>query len=106
MISAQAEKGKTMGKLSEHGAEIGMRVTCQRCGLQTFQKQTGYNNVDAAIANRHSFLEQFEPMPEGWKIKHEAGGWLCPECVEKYDAIIKKFMADTKAFLESGADNG
>ena len=94
-----------MGKLSEYGAEIGMRVTCQRCQTQIFRRQTGYNNIDAAMVNRHSFLDVFEPMPEGWKIKHEAGGWLCTECVKKYDVIIQKFMADTKAFLESGDNN-
>ena len=104
-ISVPTEKGKTMGKLSEYGAEIGMRVTCQRCGFQTFRKQTGYNNVDAAIANRHSFLDQFEPMPEGWKIKHEVGGWLCHQCVEKYDSIFQAFMAQKQAFMEGGADN-
>ena len=91
-----------MGKLSEFGAEIGMLVTCQRCKTKVFRKQIGYNNIDAAMANRHSFLDVFEPMPEGWKIKHEAGGWLCPDCVIKYDTIFKNFMVATKEFLESG----
>lgn len=81
-----------MSMLSQNGAEIGMRVTCQRCGTQTFRKQTGYNNVDAAICNRHSFYEEFEPMPDGWEIKHAANGWLCPQCVEVFNETINKFM--------------
>ena len=85
-----------MGNLSEYGAEIGMRVTCQRCQTQIFRKQTGYNTIDAASANRHSFLDEFEPMPEGWKIKHECGGWLCPGCAEAYERVIKDFMEVTR----------
>lgn len=73
-----------------------MRVTCQHCGTQTFQKQTGYNNIDAAITNRHSMLDQFEPMPEGWSIKHDLGGWFCPECIKKYNQVIENFKKETK----------
>lgn len=78
------------GLKDKYGAEIGMRVTCQRCGAQTFRQQTGYNNVDAAIRNRHSFYDQFEKMPEGWAIKHDMGGWLCPECIKTYNAAIER----------------
>lgn len=81
-----------MGALSEYGAEIGMRVTCQRCGKQIFLKQTGYSSADAAMRNRHSFYDQFEPMPAGWKVKHDANGWLCPVCVKLFDRAIKEFM--------------
>lgn len=94
-----------MGLLSENGAEIGMRVTCQRCRTQTFRKQTGYNNIDAAMANRHSFLDQFEPMPEGWKVKREANGWLCPKCAAEFDCIVEEFMTDVKKFMERSATN-
>ena len=93
------------GLRDNYGAEIGMRVTCSRCGTQTFRKQTGYNSVDAAIANRHSFLDQFEPMPNGWKIRHEVGGWLCPECNDSFDSIVKEYMASAQKFMEGGADN-
>lgn len=75
------------------GAEVVMRVTCQRCGEQTFRKQIGYNNMDAASANRHSLLDQFEPMPEGWSIKAKVG-WCCPECVKEYDLMIEKFKSN------------
>ena len=68
-----------------------MRVTCQRCGKQTFRKQIGYNNIDAATMNRHSMFDQFEPMLEGWLIKHDLGGWLCPECVRKYNQLVENF---------------
>ena len=95
-----------MSLLSEYGAEIGMRVTCQRCGVQIFRKQTGYNTVDAAIENRHSFLDVFEPMPEGWKIEHKANGWLCPQCAEMFNGIVQKFMAETQEFMNGGANNG
>ena len=76
------------------GAEVVMRVTCQRCGEQTFRKQTGYNNMDAASANRHSLLDQFESMPDGWSIKAK-DGWCCPECVKEYDLMIEKFKSNT-----------
>ena len=62
----QQFKRKIMSGLEDnYGAEIGMRVTCKRCGTNVFMKQTGYNNIDAASKNRHSFLDQFEPMPDG-----------------------------------------
>lgn len=78
------------GLTDDYGAEIGMRVTCQVCGFQTFRRQTGYNTVDAAARNRHSFLDQFEPMPEGWAVKHDMGGWLCPECIKEYNAALER----------------
>jgi hypothetical protein len=93
------------GLRDNYGAEIGMLVTCRRCGIQTFQRQTGYNNVDAAIANRHSFLEQFEPMPDGWKIRHEADGWLCPQCNKSFDSVIQEYMTSIQKFMARGEDN-
>lgn len=74
-----------------YGAEVVLRVTCQRCRAQTFQKQIGYNNNNAALANRHSLLDQFEAIEDGWKIKHDLGGWCCPNCIAKYNEIIKNF---------------
>lgn len=94
------------GLRDNYGAEIGMRVTCQRCGVQTFCRQTGYNNVDAACANRHSFLDQFEPVPDGWKIRHEAGGWLCPECNKSFDSVIQEYMTSIQKFMAGGDGNG
>lgn len=72
------------------GAEIGMRVTCQHCHKQVFRAQTGYNSLDAMSANRHSFFDEFEPMPEGWKVKPELG-WCCPNCVKEFELFLKKF---------------
>ena len=97
--------GMSNGLRDNYGAEIGMRVTCKRCGVQTFRRQTGYNNMDAAIENRHSFLEQFEPMPDGWKIRHEAGGWLCPECNNSFDSIIQEYMTSVQKFMGGVIDN-
>ena len=77
----------------DYGTEVVMRVTCQRCGTQVFGKQIGYNNVDAAIANRHSLLDQFEKMPEGWQVKHDLGGWCCPNCITEYNLMIEKFKS-------------
>lgn len=74
-----------------------MRVTCQRCRTQIFRKQTGYNTVDAAIRNRHSFYDGFEPSPEGWEIKPGAGGWLCPQCVKAFDNVIEDFLKGVAA---------
>ena len=78
-----------------YGAEIGMRVTCQRCGVKVFRKQTNYNSVDAAIRNRHSFYDEFEKMPEGWQIKHDLGGWCCPKCINEYKLMIENFKSTT-----------
>jgi hypothetical protein len=78
-----------------YGAEVVMRVTCQRCGTQVFRKQTGYNTIDAAIANRHSLLDQFEPMPEDWRIKHDLGGWCCPNCINEYNLMLERFKTTT-----------
>jgi hypothetical protein len=73
------------------GAEVVMRVTCQSCGATTFRAQTGYNNIDAASENRHSLLDQFEPVPEGWAIKHDLGGWCCPVCIGEYEQMLINF---------------
>lgn len=74
-----------------YGAKIGMLVTCKKCGEQIFLQQTGYNNLDAAMENRHSFYDQFEKMPDNWKVVHDVGGWLCPKCLEEYNILIDKF---------------
>lgn len=78
-----------------YGSEVVMRVTCQRCGSQVFRKQIGYNSLDAAFENRHSLLDQFEKMPDGWQIKHDLGGWCCPKCIEEYNSMIEKFKSTT-----------
>ena len=85
-----------MSRLSEYGAEIGMRVTCQRCGYQIFLRQTGYNNIDAAVANRHSFYDTFESMPEDWHIVRDLGGWVCGKCHEGYKNILNQYKAQYK----------
>lgn len=89
-----------MSKLSEYGAEIGMRVTCQRCGYQIFLRQTGYNSVDAAIANRHSFYDVFEPMPEDWRIVHDLGGWVCGECHRGYARLLEHYKDEVAQYKE------
>ena len=75
------------------GQDVVRRTTCQCCGAQTIQKQIGYNNMDAAIANRHSLLDQFEPMPDGWVVNHDVGGWICAECKEELSRIVQSFKA-------------
>ena len=79
-----------------------MRVTCQRCGAQIFLKQTGYNTIDAAMVNRHSFYDKFEPMPNGWEINHIAHGWLCPQCIEQFSKIFNEYMQSANAFMQGG----
>lgn len=86
-----------MGYKDDYGAEVVVRVTCQRCGVQVFRRQTGYNSLDAAMANRHSLLDQFEPMPEGWRIKHDLGGWCCPKCIEEYNLMINNFKNNAQS---------
>ena len=76
-----------------YGAEVVMRVTCQRCGKTIYRKQIGYCNMDAAVANRHSLLDQFEHIPDGWKINHAINGWCCPECYEEYNIMVENFKA-------------
>lgn len=75
------------------GQDVVRRTTCQCCGAQTFQKQTGYNTGDAAVSNRHSLLDQFEPMPKGWVINHNLGGWVCPKCEEEFSGMAESFKA-------------
>lgn len=79
------------GLKDNYGAEIGMRVTCQRCRKQIFRAQIGYNNLDAATSHRHSFLDEFESMPKGWKLKHDLNGWCCPDCIKEYELFLEKF---------------
>lgn len=81
------------GYKDNYGAEVVMRVTCQVCGEQVFRKQTGYNHIDAAHENRHSLLDQFEPMPEEWQVKHDLGGWCCPDCIKKYNSMVENFKS-------------
>jgi hypothetical protein len=56
----------------EYGAELGILVTCQRCGDRTFRRKIG--------------IDEFEPMPKGWKINRDVyyRGWWCPDCVKEY----------------------
>ena len=56
----------------EYGAELGIRVTCQKCKKQIFRKQVK--------------IDDFEPMPRGWKINRDYHnfGWWCPECIKEY----------------------
>ena len=91
-----------MPNKDNYGAEIGKRITCQICGNHIFLAQIGYNTMDAAEADRHSFYDCFEPVPESWDIKHDLGGWLCPSCIENYNSMIQKLKSNRK----EGADNG
>lgn len=54
------------------GAELGIRVTCQRCNKQIFRRKLT--------------VDEFEPMPKGWKIQHGYyyHGWWCPDCAKNY----------------------
>lgn len=72
------------------GAEIGMYITCQGCGKHLFLRQIGYNSVDAALKNRHSFYDVFETVPQDWKIKCDLG-WVCPQCAKDYELMIEDF---------------
>lgn len=81
-----------MNKFNDgYGAEIGIMMTCKRCSKHAFRKQTGYNTIDAANEDRHSMLDNFEPVPDGWEIKHDLGGWLCPDCIKEYNDILERF---------------
>lgn len=56
----------------EYGAELVIRVTCQRCNKQIFRRKI---NID-----------EFEPMPKSWKVNRDFHyhGWWCPDCVKEY----------------------
>ena len=77
----------------DYGAEVVMRVTCQRCGKLVYRKQIGYNTMDAALENRHSLLDQFEKMPDGWKINNSIHGWCCPDCTKEYNEMVENFKS-------------
>lgn len=83
-----------MPNKDNYGAEIGKRITCQICGNQIFLAQTGYNTMDAANNDRHSLYDIFEPVPEGWNINHNLGGWVCSFCNVKFSRIIEKFKSE------------
>lgn len=57
-----------------YGAELGIRVTCQHCKKQIFRRKIS--------------IDQFEPMPMGWKLNDGYDyyhlGWWCPDCVKNY----------------------
>lgn len=55
-----------------YGAELGIRVTCQKCGKQIFRPKIS--------------IDEFEPMPKGWKINKDFynPGWWCSECIREY----------------------
>ena len=46
---------------------------------------------DATSKDRHSKFDEFEPIPDGWELKHDLGGWYCPNCIKEYDTIIEAF---------------
>ena len=54
------------------GAELGIRITCQRCGKQVFRRKIS--------------VDEFEPIPRGWKVNRDFyyRGWWCPDCVKNY----------------------
>jgi hypothetical protein len=56
----------------EYGAELGIRVTCQRCKRQIFRRKIS--------------VDEFESMPRGWKVNRDFHyqGWWCPECIKEY----------------------
>ena len=57
----------------KYGAELGLLVTCQRCGKQVFRRKI--------------HLDEFEPIPKGWKINRDPYhyyGWWCPDCIKEY----------------------
>lgn len=55
-----------------YGAELGVRVTCQRCGEQVFIRKIS--------------VDEFESIPRGWKVNRDFyhRGWWCPKCVKNY----------------------
>ena len=57
-----------------YGAEVGIQMTCQRCGNQVFRRKIS--------------IDQFEPIPKGWKVNNGYSyyhpGWWCPDCVRNY----------------------
>jgi hypothetical protein len=56
----------------EYGAELGILVTCQHCGKQTFRRKIS--------------IAEFEPISRGWKINRISPhyGWWCPNCIKEY----------------------
>ena len=69
------------------------RIDCDSTySVGNFYKNTGVEEpVYKFDIKPHSMIDQFEPMPEGWRIKHDLGGWLCSECIKQYDQMIKNF---------------
>jgi hypothetical protein len=73
------------------GAEVVMKITCQRCQYTCFVAQTGHKNCINYVTNSHNITDKFEEVPEGWMVKANIG-WCCPDCAQEYDKMMKNFI--------------
>ena len=85
-----------MNKFSDGlGADVVLKITCQRCQYTCFTAQTGHKNYINFVTNSHKITDQFEEVPEGWEIKANIG-WCCPDCAQEYDKLIAYFITNGK----------
>lgn len=65
----------------------GRKHTCDRCGLETFCRCIGEGEMDGGYTR----WNKFEALPDGWE-SHANVGLLCPECNQKYKAMMSDFL--------------
>ena len=58
----------------------GFEITCDRCGVKTFEPQT--NEVTLGV-----------PIPDGWTYENALCAHLCPACAHQWEANKKAFLA-------------
>lgn len=64
------------------------RITiCDRCLAECRRSFIKEKEMDGGF----TVLKNFEPMPEDWHYNADIG-WLCPDCWNEYEELIKEFM--------------
>ena len=64
----------------------GTEYTCDKCGKKMFVP-----NVDSRFWEIHPEIRK---MLDGWNLSETGGKDFCPECNQKYQKIMKKFLEE------------
>jgi len=68
----------------------GRLVTCDRCGVEVFNKHIKDEHTDGGYTS----YNVFEQLPEGWKTYLELSADLCPTCSDAWLRIKAQFMEE------------
>jgi hypothetical protein len=70
------------------GEVKGKRVTCDRCGTETFLKFVTHVEMDGGFSPGY---DKYEALPDDWLYESEFGH-LCPVCAREFIYFIDNFM--------------